>query len=71
MLYYDYSLTISREIEHFWKGARLSFASALFVLNRYLGLLGPIPIFFEYFGHHVSPVSHLSLAWFASPHILL
>ena len=49
MLYYDYILTLPREIDHFWKGARPSIASALFVLNRYLGLLGPIPVLFEYF----------------------
>ncbi|KAI0748268.1 hypothetical protein C8Q80DRAFT_1270696 [Daedaleopsis nitida] len=49
LLYYDYSLTFSREVDHFWKRARLSWASTLFVINRYTGLLGPIPVVLEYF----------------------
>ena len=57
MLYYDYALTFTREIEHFWRGARPSLASALFVLNRYFGLLGPIPVIFEYFVTLSSSVS--------------
>ncbi|KAI0780785.1 hypothetical protein BD413DRAFT_11745 [Trametes elegans] len=50
LLYYDYFLTLSMEVEYFWRCARLSSASILFLLNRYLGLLGPIPIMVEYFG---------------------
>ncbi|KAI0673081.1 hypothetical protein C8Q78DRAFT_1068538 [Trametes maxima] len=49
VLYYDYCLTFSMEIERFWQSARLSLVSSLFVLNRYLGLLGPIPVLVEYF----------------------
>ncbi|KAI0362266.1 hypothetical protein OH77DRAFT_1515541 [Trametes cingulata] len=52
MLYYDYCLTFSAEVERFWANARLSFASVLFVLNRYLGIFGPIPVLFEYFGSY-------------------
>ncbi|RPD66288.1 hypothetical protein L227DRAFT_570179 [Lentinus tigrinus ALCF2SS1-6] len=51
MLYYDYSLTLSTEIEHFWKRARFSLVSVLFVTNRYLGLLGSVPVVLEYFVH--------------------
>ncbi|KAI0720946.1 hypothetical protein C8T65DRAFT_800688 [Cerioporus squamosus] len=51
MLYYDYSLTLSMEIEYFWKRARFSLVSVLFVVNRYLGLLGSIPVALEYFVH--------------------
>ena len=51
MLYYDYTLTLSSEIEHFWKRARFSLVSVLFVVNRYLGLLGSIPVAMEYFVH--------------------
>ncbi len=51
MLYYDYSLTLSMELERFWKRARLSLVSVLFVVNRYLGLLGSIPVALEYFVH--------------------
>lgn len=49
-LYYDYLLTLSDEIEHFWKSANLSIMSVLFVVNRYFGLLGPIAVVIEYFG---------------------
>ncbi|KAI0647196.1 hypothetical protein C8Q79DRAFT_1009322 [Trametes meyenii] len=48
MLYYDYCLTFSMEVERFWRSARLSPVSILFVLNRYLGLLGPVPVLVEY-----------------------
>ncbi|PIL24131.1 hypothetical protein GSI_13883 [Ganoderma sinense ZZ0214-1] len=49
LLFYDYCLTLGTEIEHFWKRARFSAVSTLFVLNRYLTLLGQIPIIVEYF----------------------
>lgn len=55
MLYYDYCLTFEREIEHFWKRARFTVVSTLFVTNRYLGLLGPIPVVLEYFTQLPSP----------------
>ncbi|KAI0831457.1 hypothetical protein BC628DRAFT_1415955 [Trametes gibbosa] len=48
-LYYDYLLTFSDEVEYFWKSANLSIISVLFVVNRYLGLLGPLPLILEYF----------------------
>ncbi|KAH9857027.1 hypothetical protein C2E23DRAFT_892486, partial [Lenzites betulinus] len=51
ILYFDYSLTVGTEIDRFWGKARLSAASTLFVLNRYLGLLGIVPVMLEYFGH--------------------
>ena len=49
LLFYDYCLTLGVEIEHFWKRARISAVAALFVLNRYLTLLGQIPLIVEYF----------------------
>ena len=49
LLFYDYCLTLGTEIEYFWKRARVSAVSTLFVLNRYLTLLGQIPIIVEYF----------------------
>ena len=57
MLHYDYCLTFGTEVEHFWKRARMSFVSILFVLNRYLGLLGPVPVIAEYFAVLPSLVS--------------
>lgn len=52
LLYFDYSLTVGSEINLFWGSARWSAASVLFVVNRYLGLLGIIPVMFEYFGSY-------------------
>ncbi|TBU29023.1 hypothetical protein BD311DRAFT_661932 [Dichomitus squalens] len=49
LLYYDYFLMLDTEIEHFWRRASISPISVLFVFNRYLGLLGPLPILVEYF----------------------
>jgi hypothetical protein len=47
ILYYDYILTFSIEIERFW--TRLSWASCFFFMNRYLVLLGHIPTIWQYF----------------------
>ncbi|KAI1795747.1 hypothetical protein LXA43DRAFT_1058032 [Ganoderma leucocontextum] len=49
LLYYDYALTFTEEVNHFWKSASLSLFSTLFVFNRYLGLIGTIPVIIEYF----------------------
>ncbi|KAI0807439.1 hypothetical protein C8Q74DRAFT_1227641 [Fomes fomentarius] len=49
ILYYDYTLTISNEIDFFWKSANVSLVSALFVIIRYYGLLGAVPLIVEYF----------------------
>ncbi|KAI0669046.1 hypothetical protein C8Q78DRAFT_1080899 [Trametes maxima] len=51
ILYYDYLLTLSNEIDHFWRTTNLSVISVLFVVNRYLGLLGPVPSIVEYFAN--------------------
>ncbi|KAH9945991.1 uncharacterized protein BXZ73DRAFT_95504 [Epithele typhae] len=49
VLWFDYTLTFEREVEHFWKTAKFNAVAVLFVINRYIGLLGPIPVLFEYF----------------------
>ncbi|KAI0807438.1 hypothetical protein C8Q74DRAFT_1362941 [Fomes fomentarius] len=48
ILYYDYALTITSEIEYYWSPPSLSISFVLFVVNRYVGLFGPMPLFFEY-----------------------
>ncbi|KDQ60366.1 hypothetical protein JAAARDRAFT_67915 [Jaapia argillacea MUCL 33604] len=48
ILYYDYALTLSMEVERFWRGG-FSRASFLFFLNRYLGLSGHIPTVIQTF----------------------
>ncbi|KAG6333075.1 hypothetical protein ID866_6010 [Astraeus odoratus] len=46
ILYYDYTLTIGREIDLFWKWPRPSQAlpSVLFIANRYITLIGHLPV---------------------------
>ncbi|KAL7278595.1 hypothetical protein ACG7TL_007596 [Trametes sanguinea] len=49
ILYYDFVLTIPQEIERFWS-RKLSWPSFLFFLNRYLSVIGHIPVIIEFFG---------------------
>ncbi|KAI0780737.1 hypothetical protein BD413DRAFT_463774, partial [Trametes elegans] len=49
ILYYDFAITVLPEIQYCWTQPRSRTAFMLFVGMRYLGLLGSIPIFFEYF----------------------
>ncbi|KAH9916252.1 uncharacterized protein BXZ73DRAFT_105882 [Epithele typhae] len=58
ILYYDYFLTFSLEVERFWS-RRFTLVSFAFFLNRYVLLLGHIPVIFEFFGTNQS--SSLSL----------
>ena len=60
ILLYEYLLTIVGEIEHFWKRARFSLASLLFVINRYSNLLGHIVVVLAYFQHHSPHVNILT-----------
>ena len=62
ILYYDYTLTLGDEIDYFWNTAKMSLVSTLFVLNRYLGLLGPIPVIVEFFMTLPPLVSVISIA---------
>ena len=62
ILYYDYTLTLGDEIDYFWNTAKMSLVSTLFVLNRYLGLLGPIPVIVEFFMTLPPLVSIISIA---------
>ncbi|EMD36245.1 hypothetical protein CERSUDRAFT_95589 [Gelatoporia subvermispora B] len=50
ILCFDYCLTFTQEVELFWGTCTFSFASALFIVNRYLPLLGSVPVIFEFFG---------------------
>lgn len=50
-------MTFLSEVEYYWIPAKPSLSFFLFVINRYIGILGPIPVFFEYFAEvseHVS-----------------
>lgn len=49
ILYYDYALMVSTEIERFWKTFTLNWVSFLYVANRFLSLFGHIPVLVIYF----------------------
>jgi len=53
ILYYDYLITLATEIEHFWPPEhRITWPSFLFFCNRYVTLLGSIPVVLvEFYGH--------------------
>ncbi|KAH7912631.1 hypothetical protein BJ138DRAFT_1100129 [Hygrophoropsis aurantiaca] len=44
ILIYDYLLTFSVEVERFWRRPTLSWAYVLFFANRYINLVGHIPV---------------------------
>jgi hypothetical protein len=62
ILYYDYFLTLPMEIERFWPQRTFSWALFLFYLNRYLALLGEIPIIILYFLPKAPQVSIMPLS---------
>jgi hypothetical protein len=43
LLYYDYFLTLSDEVDRFWHPGPHSWASIIFFANRYIALLGHLP----------------------------
>lgn len=49
ILYYDYALTLSSEVDRFWSSKSLTWASSFFYINRYLSLFGHIPIIVQDF----------------------
>jgi len=60
VLYYDYVLTFSTEYDQFWKHqTKLTPVNILFALNRYISLLGEIPIMFYQFGSFDTKSCHL------------
>ncbi len=49
VLYYDFLLTFPFEVERYWAGGR-SWASCCFFANRYMAVLGHLPVVYEFFG---------------------
>ena len=63
MLYYEYLLTLSREIQFLWPPHnKLGWFTFVCLLNRYLPLFGQIPVFLPYLIAASSNVRRLS--WF-------
>lgn len=52
---YEYFLTFVSEVERFWTGGSLNWATGLFYANRYLVLFGHIPVMIEYFWSTSNP----------------
>ncbi|KAK6975141.1 hypothetical protein R3P38DRAFT_3238095 [Favolaschia claudopus] len=48
VFYYDYLLTFGTEVSRY-RGTRLTWASFLFYLNRYVSLFGTIPVILQFF----------------------
>ncbi|TEB33884.1 hypothetical protein FA13DRAFT_1730154 [Coprinellus micaceus] len=56
LLYYDYFLTFTREVEWFWFAHnRFSWASLFFFANRYVSVLGHFPYIYEFFSFRNDP----------------
>jgi Family of unknown function (DUF6533) len=49
ILFYDYLLTLPAEVDRFWHPRSHTWASTVFLANRYLALLGHIPLFIRVF----------------------
>ncbi|KAI0351649.1 hypothetical protein OH77DRAFT_1523985 [Trametes cingulata] len=65
LLYYDFVLTIPQEVERYWTGA-FSLPSLLFFLNRYMSVIGHVPVIIEFFGVLPEPVS-VTIEFLTSP----
>ena len=44
ILYYDYFLTLSKEVDGYWCAGSHTWASILFLVNRYAAVLGHLPL---------------------------
>ncbi|KAF9787852.1 hypothetical protein BJ322DRAFT_1045554 [Thelephora terrestris] len=50
LVLYDYILTFHAELDRFWSPLRIrQWGTFIFIVNRYLGLLGHVPIVYSYF----------------------
>lgn len=49
ILIYDYGLTLSMEVDRYWLRPSWTLSLVLFYLNRYITLLGHIPIVLFFF----------------------
>lgn len=54
VLFYDYALTFSLEVDLFWTKSRLTWPSFFFLLSRYSALIIHIPIAVEFFSDGLS-----------------
>ena len=63
LLYYDYLLTLSNEVDRLWHRRPHSWASIVFFANRYIALLGHVPFVYSVYADPckmgVRPILHL------------
>ncbi|KAA1473149.1 hypothetical protein DENSPDRAFT_839588 [Dentipellis sp. KUC8613] len=50
VLYYDYLLTLSMEQERYWTKKSLNWPGCLFFTNRYIAVIGHLPVMYQTFG---------------------
>ena len=50
ILVFDYFLTLRGEIDGFWCAGSHTWASTVFLVNRYVAVLGHLPLFYIIFG---------------------
>ncbi|KAA1473148.1 hypothetical protein DENSPDRAFT_851409 [Dentipellis sp. KUC8613] len=49
VLYYDYALTFPAELEYYWRPGSFNWASGVFFINRYVALVGHLPVVYQCF----------------------
>ena len=47
ILYYGYILTLPMEIDRYWRAGSFTWASIVFLANRYIAVLGHVPFFYR------------------------
>lgn len=48
LLIYDYALTFSMEVKRIWVPHKVSAATAIYFLNRYVGFFGYMPVLYQF-----------------------
>jgi len=51
ILYHDYFLTLPKEVEFYWCAGSHTWASIVFLANRYVAVLGHLPLFYVILGN--------------------
>jgi len=51
ILYYDYFLTLSMEVSRYWRAGSHTWASTIFLVLRYVAVLGHLPFLYRTFGN--------------------
>jgi len=62
ILFYDYFLTLPMEVDRYWCPGSHTWASALFLVIRYVALLGHVPLLYRMFGDPCEVMRMLAFA---------